>query len=288
MVSRCMRAALVSLALFAAASPARAVFFPQVERPTLKELEQQRAETYWNTLGRRARLAAGEFVGGLALSADYRYNEQDLVGSLAAFPVPFSGDTEINTYSLRPEIVLTNWLSTYAIGGLHNGTSRSEFGTLDLDGWAAGAGVTLALGLPPFTPKWNEDLTFDPLFVIPDFNWTHNEFDDVENTINVYNITTRIGAAVRTDRFSYGLYAGPQYQTSTEDLTVRAGGMLVDLEAEPKDAWSGVIGAVFRMNLTKQKRPELQLSVEGGVGNRQGIQLSLRYEHDFFVFQLFE
>jgi hypothetical protein len=55
--------------------------------------------------------------------------------------------------------------------------------------------------------------------------------------------------------------------------------------AEPREAWSGVIGSyfgvVFANNPRHEERPTLLLTVEGGVGNRQGVLVSLRYEYDF-------
>jgi hypothetical protein len=290
MMGTCKRGAIILFALCAAAVPARAVFFPAVQRPTEEQLLEQETHPYWNTttLGAKAMEAFGEVVGGLALSFDDRYSTQDLVGDVPALNhLPFNGKTKLNTFTFRPEIVWTNWLSTYAIAGQHRGSNGSGATTLDLDGWTAGAGVSVALGLPPHTPH-NSRFTFDPLFVIPDFNWTRNEFDGVDNAVNVYNLTTRIGAALRTVDFSWGLYAGPQYQSSTKDLTIRINSMPLGVKAEPKEAWSGVIGSVFGVYLEKQKRADVQMIVEGGVGNRQGVQVSLRYEHDFLEYQLFK
>lgn len=123
------------------------------------------------------------------------------------------------------------------------------------------------------------------MFIVPDFNWTHNEFQDIRNTVDAYTVTTRIGAGMRTDRFNWALYGGPLYQSSTRNLTVRFPGGDVDATQEPEEAWSGVIGAIFGMRISDdpaaQERPTLLFTLEGGVGNRQGVLVSLRYEYDF-------
>lgn len=276
--------AIAVLLLFTGANPASAIFFPGVGRPSPEQLRIQEEESYWKSLPRKFTEVFLKPVGGLAVNLDYHYATQDFSSTLGL--LRFESESELNTYSIRPEIVWTNWLSTYAIAGLHRGTNRSQFPTLNLDGWAAGAGVTAALGLPAYTPECNDEVTFDPFFVIPDFNWTHNEFDDIENVVNVINVTTRIGAGVRTDRFNWGLYAGPMYQSSTTDLRIQIASTSVRVNTEPKELWSGVIGSyfgvVFADNPQHVLRPTLLLTVEGGVGNRQGVLASLRYEYDFF------
>lgn len=49
-------------------------------------------------------------------------------------------------------------------------------------------------------------------------------------------------------------------------------------------AWSGVIGAFFGTwfgcDSKRVRRPTVMLTVEGGVGDRQGALVSLRYEYD--------
>jgi hypothetical protein len=268
---------------------AAAIFIPGVRRLSIEESDRREEERYWDTVMRRMREAFFEPVGGLAVNLDCHDGTQTLSSSLPApASLEFESESAVTTYTIRPEIVWTNWLSTYAIGGLHEGTNKSDFASLDLDGWAAGAGVALALGLPPYEPYRDSPITYDPFFLIPDFNWTHNEFDDISNTVHVFNLTTRIGAGARTDRYNWAFYAGPMYQSSTKDLIIKPLGNL-EVESEPEDAWSGVIGAVFGVrfpqdskNLRGQERPTMLLTMEGGVGNRPGILVSLRYEYDFF------
>jgi len=269
--------------LCAGAAPARALMYPGVERPTHEELKQQRDEGYLRAAEQEAIENAREFVGGLALNLDYRYGVQDLVGTVPMYQFPFAGRTKLETYSVRPEFVFTNWLSTYGIVGLHRGENTSDVQTLDLDGWMAGVGVNAAVGLDEITPECLDDVTLDPLFVLPDFNWTHNEFDGIDNDVNAYNLTIRIGGAMRTNYVHWGVYGGPQYQASTRELTVQYMSMPLVVDAEPKDAWSGVIGSFLGVTFKQdERRPDLLLSVEGGVGNRQGALVSLRYEYDVF------
>lgn len=285
MTSTGRRVAIVSFILFVAGSPAGAVFFPAIQAPSEKQREKQRLKGYIAGIPEAAKEAALEFIGAMALSFDYNHGTQDQVGKVRLNNQAFSGETELDTYVARPEIVWMNWLSTYGIFGLHRGDNTSDTSTLDLDGWAAGAGVTLSIGLPQYDPAFNKALAIDPLFVVPDFNWTHNEFDDVDGTVDVYNLTTRIGSALRTDRLYWGVYGGPQYQASTEDQTIQVNSFSVDVEVEPKRAWSGVIGSFFGVIFEKgERRPDLLLTLEGGVGNRQGVLLSLRYEHNLFQY----
>lgn len=276
--------------LLLCATPAGAVFFPGVEFPE----PGQPKKDYWVNVPNELRKTLSKQVMGLTVNADYHYGTQDVVGNVPALPgARLVGDTEVNTYTIRPEIVLTNWLSAYAIGALHEGSSTASvpaYGVRDtkysLDGWGVGAGVTAALGLPRYRPDWSDKLAFDPLFIVPDLNWTHNDFDDIENAVDIVNVTTRIGGALRTRFYNVGLYAGPMYQTATSDLTVRTSlsPTPVKIESEAKEAWSGVVGAFvgtwFAKDPDHVRRPTIMLTVEGGVGNRQGVLVSLRYEYD--------
>jgi hypothetical protein len=76
------------------------------------------------------------------------------------------------------------------------------------------------------------------------------------------------------------------YQSSTSDLSIRTNISpdYFEVDSEPKKAWSGVIGAFFGtwfgQDVDRVRRPTVMLTVEGGVGNRQGILASLRYEYD--------
>jgi hypothetical protein len=279
-------AILVALSL-SGVRPALGVFFPGIQRPTRQEAEFQAKEGYWATAADQLQAVFRTTVGGLAASFDYHYGTQDLSNTLAVPGLPAftaTSESELNTYTVRPEFVVSNWLSLYGIAALHEGTNRANGVSLDLDGWGAGMGVTAALGLPRYDPTWSSEITIDPLFIVPDFNWTYNEFQSIKNGVDVLNLTTRIGAGVRTDRYNWGLYAGPMYQSSTRDLMLHARGETIAVESEPKEAWSGVVGAFFGVRISQkpkaQLRPTLLATVEGGVGNRQGVLVSLRYEYD--------
>jgi hypothetical protein len=54
----------------------------------------------------------------------------------------------------------------------------------------------------------------------PDVNWTHNEFPGDREQRRDAERDDRIGAGLRTDRFNWGIYAGPMYQSPTEDLII--------------------------------------------------------------------
>jgi hypothetical protein len=137
-------------------------------------------------------------------------------------------------------------------------------------------------------------MAFDPFFVVPDFNWTHNDFDGIQNRVDVLNTTVRIGAGARTREWTAAFYGGPMHQWSTKGLRFNIGGGDVPVDAEPKDAWSGVIGAFVGTWFTRYRpdepgdhtqhlrRPTAMLTVEGGVGNRYGVLVSLRFEYDLF------
>lgn len=279
------RVAIAVVFSLASAHPVLAIFVPGIERPTKLQAEKQATEGYWAGAADQLIAVFRTPVAGLAASFDYHYGTQDLTTSIVGSDSPsFTSETELNTYTLRPEFVLTNWLSFYGVAALHEGTNSGGGVNLDLDGWGAGAGVTAAFGLPRFDPSWSDEITIDPLFIIPDFNYTYNEFRDVRNSVDVLNFTTRVGAGARTDRYNWGLYGGPMYQASTRDLTIRAGGNNIAVESAPRDDLSGVIGAFFGVRISQkpkaQLRPTLLATVEGGVGNRQGVLLSLRYEYD--------
>ena len=276
-------------ALFAliAVGPAGAIFIPALQRPTEQQLKAERTVSYWEwtTDPEYLQWVLSDQVGGLALSVDYRHGVQDLSNTGRGFK-PFTSEAELNTYLLRPEFVLTRWLSIYGIAALHDGTNDIPRSTadIDLDGWAVGAGVAGALGLRQF--DYGADLTVDPFFVLPDFNWTHNDFDGIDTGVDVLNVTTRIGAGARTDRYNWGLYAGPMYQWSTPDLKIPTRSGVARVESVPENAWSGVVGAFFGLRLsdtmrdTELARPTVLATVEGGVGNRHGVLVSLRYEYD--------
>lgn len=277
----------LALGMLAYAVPSHAIFVGGVQQLSQEQAEAQAKLSFVDWTGKALEEALRKPVGGLALSFDYRYGTQDFTNRPRQPTPAFDSETELNSYILRPEFVVSNWLSIYAIAARHEGTSRSAYPPVDLDGWGAGLGVTASLGLPPVrTVIGGEPVSFVLPFVLPDFNWTHNEFEGIDNGIDIYNVTTRIGGQARTDTYSFGLYAGPMYQQSTQGLVV--GGNAVSSVA--RDAWSGVVGAFFGVRLVggddslEQRRdllrPTLLLTVEGGVGNRQGVLASLRYEYD--------
>jgi hypothetical protein len=273
----------IAVVSLVAVSPARALFFPGVQQLSREEGIQQEEGSWSKYLSEGFERTVRTPVGGLALSFDYRYNVQDLCDQIPTLGASTS-ESEVNTYSIRPELVVANWLSLYGIFAQHDGTNRPTKYTflpdVDLDGWATGMGVTAALGLPPTRPSWWDFGTIDPLFIVPDFNWTHNEFDGIENAVDVYNVTTRIGFGARTNEINWAVYGGPQFQRPTRSLTVNGNAVT----SEPEDAWSGVVGALFGVRIAKDprdlKRPTLLATVEGGVGNRHGVMFSLRYEYD--------
>ena len=286
-IRRAGMAAMLAMPLLAS-SPARAIFIPSLQMLTQKDVEAEERKGYWASAGDRLVQVFRTPVGGLAASFDYRYNQQDLTNSFLGST--FSTESKLNSYSLRPEFVLTNWWSVYGIAALYDGSSKGKANgvpvDIDLDGWGAGVGTTVSLGLPPWRPSWWQEGTIDPFFVLPDVNWTYNEFQGINNNVNTVNVTTRIGAGARTDLYNWGLYGGPMYQSSTRDLSVPLGGFNFAVQSEPRDAWSGVIGAFFGLRISRdpraQLRPTLLATVEGGVGNRQGVLVSLRYEYDPF------
>lgn len=296
--------ALVGLSAMAA-NPGYGLFIPAQQLITDQEAaRQEKRGGYWADAFDRARLIAllRQPVGGLALSFDYRHGTQDLSN---AFLSPFGrklsreSETTLDTYGVRPELVISNWLSVYGVAALHDGSNRAPaeggFPRLDLslDGWAAGFGTTAAFGLPMWKPPGIAGVSIDPFFVLPDFNWTYNEFDDVVDGVDVINATTRVGFGARTKRVNAGFYGGPMYQWTTRDQVARVyveelkRRIDVPVSSEPKDAWSGVVGGFLGIRISKdpdeQDRPTLLLTVEGGVGNRQGVQVSLRYEYDLLA-----
>lgn len=273
-----------------AATPAPAVFLPGIQKLSQDQIEAERklsfTEWTWASLKETLRTP----VGGLALSADYHYGTQDFRNTSIVGQT--TSESRLNTYSLRPEFVVSNWLSLYGIAALHEGHSRSDtqgVPDIDLDGWAAGMGVTASLGLPPIGTTWfNEPVSLAPVFVVPDFNWTHNEFQGIDNSIEVVNVTTRIGTGGRTDTYNWAVWAGPAYQNSTSGLSVSG----VHVSSEPTRDWSAVLGIAFGIRLVNADeenqlqrrrdllRPTLLATIEGGAGNREGILVSLRYEYD--------
>jgi hypothetical protein len=284
-------------------NPARGILIPAQEMVTDQDAaEQERKGGYWAYAFDPERLTAmlRQQVGGLALSFDYRHGTQDFVNVIRPPYVEGSGparvvsDTTLDTYGLRPELVLTNWLSIYGVAAWHDGsnsappTDRTPAFSLSLDGHALGAGVSGVFGLPVMA-SCIEGVTLDPFFVLPDLNWTHNEFDDIENGIDVLNVTTRVGFGARTTRFNLGLYGGPMYQQVTElqYALVPESPVPIPVETRPQDAWSGVVGAFLGMRISQnpgaQDRPTLLLTVEGGVGNRESVLVSLRYEYDLLA-----
>lgn len=282
----CGMRSLVTIAVaiwFAATIPARALFVPGFEQLTPQQAEIQ-AKTPWPELLKERMLTP---VGNLAASFDYRHGTQDF-DSVTRFngqdvPPPFISESELNSYVFRPELVLTNWLSVYGITALHDGSNRAGGNAISLDGWGAGAGVTGALGWLPV--ELGPDATLDPFFVLPDFNWTYNEFDGIENAVKTTNLTIRVGSGARFGkRYNVAFYGGPMYQDSTRNLDVVFAGTPLTIKAVPVSTWTGVVGGFLGVRFgeapSTQKRPDVLVTLEGGIGNRTGVLLSLRYEYD--------
>jgi len=289
MIGSFVRVALVCAFVVVAVRPAGAVFIPGVAQLSPEQVAAQDKLDFFAWTKKELIETLRTPVGGLAASFDYRNSTQDFSG-MTIGPTNVSSEADLDTYTLRPEFVISNWLSVYGILARYDGKSTSNVGDVDLDGWGGGLGVTGSFGLPPVgTVIGGQRVSFAVPFVVPDFNWTSSDLEGIDNDLDVYNVTVRIGGQARTDRYSFGMYAGPTYQNGTSRLLING----LAVSSEPTEAWSAVVGGFFGIRLVgddsaagaEQRRidllrPTLLATIEGGIGNLEGVLVSLRYEYD--------
>jgi len=212
----------------------------------------------------------------LALNLDYLHSEQDLRTGYNG--QTFTATAKLNTFTTRLEYHPFEVLSVYGIAGIHDGSSKVAGSDLksSLDGWLAGAGITAFFPVP-LSCEEGDAVCLTPGAIV-DFNYTYNEYDDVKNGIDVYNVTTRAALLGGTsEKFGFGFWAGPAYQSVEPDQKISLGGQTVTVHVRPRERWNGVIGAVVKSVVPGLEMP-LSLTVEGGVGNRTQILVSLRGE----------
>ena len=173
--------------------------------------------------------------------------------------------------------------SVYGIAGYHTGQGSG----LDLDGWTFGAGSLLVFPIPinllEFADRGRDPrLPKRTAFFVPsvDFNWTSNDFRDIEDRVNIYSVTGRLGVELKQGASWFYAYAGPSWQTF--DRTQRIAGLTWDVRA--KNAVNAVAGAAVgwlprneSIPGGRDPIPKLALVVEGGMGSRRHILASLRY-----------
>jgi hypothetical protein len=73
-------------------------------------------------------------------------------------------------------------------------------------------------------------------------------------------------------------FAGASYLDQTSLQRIDAAGGVTATRIRPDDTWSGVIGMVFAFIPQEFARPPLQVVIEGGLGDREHVMVSLRGE----------
>lgn len=211
----------------------------------------------------------------VALNFDYVHTEQDFDSTLVGVG-SYVATSKLDSYTGRLEYQPFDILSVYGIAGYHQGSSKVSTFEIDLDGWAAGVGTTAILPLPL---PCLAGVICPTAFSAFDFNYTYNDYEEVKNGINIVNFTTRAGVITRVVPIAVGigLWAGPTYQSVTRDQKIEFNGQTPTFRVRPKDRWNGIIGARLDW-LSPRNRVPISLTVEGGVGNRSQILVSLRYE----------
>ena len=198
------------------------------------------------------------------------YDLADLMVSLPGIDIAQAAaavKVENNTSeaNLKFDLWLLPFLNIFAIIGHVEGetevTLPQPLGKLDVeyDGLVYGGGLTLAAGYKDF---------FGSLTML----FTETDLDVSTSSVEAFVLTPRIGYSTGFGQ----VYIGAMYQHTEEkhegSVTIpQFGNVNFEVELEEKDPWNYLAGVKIDL------RKNLDLEVEGGVGDRKHVTASLTY-----------
>lgn len=209
------------------------------------------------------------------LGITYHYQKQDydlakLMVSLPGIDIGQAADavkvenntTEVN---LKFDLWLLPFLNIFAIIGHVEGETEVQVPLLmqtleiDYDGLVYGAGVTLAAGYKDF-------------FGLLTMLYTETDLDVSTSSVDAFIVSPRVGY-----KTGFGqIWIGAMYQHTEEKhegtiILPQFGKINFDVELEEKDPWNYLAGVKIDI------RKNLDLEIEGGIGERKQVTASLTY-----------
>ena len=172
----------------------------------------------------------------------------------AAIEIPPLCDITSICDSFRPSLIPPKWQQPTPV------PTTSTPIVLNYSGLTLGGGITLAGGYKDF-------------FGVLDYNYTETDLDVASEDAIAKVLSTRIGWNGRIGEWSGSLWIGAMQQNIRQMLDIQVPGLpfVVEVEQETASPVNYLMGG--RWNITE----EIELLLEGGVGERQQVFSSLSY-----------
>ena len=125
----------------------------------------------------------------------------------------------------------------------------------ELNGFTYGGGATAAVGTKDY-------------FAALDVNYSHTDFNELDNTLFAFVITPRFGAIINRKYFKGEIHVGAMYQDTKQTVEVLLeqpglGQIAVEVDQYEPDPWNLLFGGLWGID------ERLQIMIEAGVGGRE-------------------
>lgn len=127
--------------------------------------------------------------------------------------------------------------------------------SFELNGFTYGGGATAAIGTKNY-------------FAALDVNYSHTDFNELDNTLFAFVVTPRFGAIIDRKYFKGEVHVGAMYQNTKQTVEVLLeqpglGSIAVEVDQYEPDPWNVLFGGLWGID------ERLQLMIEAGVGGRE-------------------
>jgi hypothetical protein len=125
----------------------------------------------------------------------------------------------------------------------------------ELNGFTYGGGATAAIGTKDY-------------FAALDVNYSHTDFNQLDNSLFALVITPRFGAIINREYFKGEIHVGAMYQDTKQTVEVLLdqpllGPIAVEVEQYEPNPWNLLFGGLWGID------ERLQIMIEAGVGGRE-------------------
>lgn len=171
------------------------------------------------------------------------------------------------------DAIATIALNVGALGGYADGRSTVLGTRLDLHGPTAGVSSTVLVHGPlwPFFPR----VRTTP-FAMGGVQYLATNYSKIDGWVHAYSVRPRTGLLFKSDGDrQLFVYGGAAYEHFSEEQTLSD--LNVTTHSRPRRPWAGLVGTSYVHPLDDLPIKDVSLTVEGEVGDRSSVLLSLRF-----------
>lgn len=182
-------------------------------------------------------------------------------------------------------------LNVSGIAGYTEGTSETRLPALGvafsqhLGGPTLGVAGIVALATPYATWRLSPATVLRSRWITSTgVDFASTRFDQLEGWTGVYLVKPRVGITFDAGNVSeITIFGGAEWERFDGSQSGTMMGSTVVLDSQPRSPWSALLGGSYRNVLATAGISGFDLVAEGLIGNRSGVNLSLRYEFDLLA-----